>query len=80
MQDDGTGGNGRPEYRYSWFGWAMEFRFDRDRMAQAATICDAAQFIVSDEPVDDSLYFELDELDSGASTLRIARVIPGSCQ
>jgi hypothetical protein len=49
-------------------------------MAQATTICDAARFIVSDEPVEDSLYFELDELDSGASTLRIARVIPGSCQ
>jgi hypothetical protein len=31
MQDEGTRGNGRPEYRYSWFGWANGIRFDRDR-------------------------------------------------
>ena len=64
MQDDGTRGNGRPEYSYSWFGWAMEFRFDRDRNAQAATICDAAQFIVSDEPVENSLYFSSNSMSS----------------
>jgi hypothetical protein len=45
MQDDGTRGNGRPEYRYSWFGWAMKFASTGTAMAQAATICDAAQFI-----------------------------------
>jgi hypothetical protein len=64
MQDDGTRGNGRPEYRYSWFGWAMEFASTGTAMAQAATICDAAQFIVSDEPVENSLYFSSNSMSS----------------
>jgi len=33
-------------------------------MAQAATICDAAQFIVSDEPVENSLYFSSNSMSS----------------
>ena len=64
MQDDGTRGNGRPEYRYSWFGWAMEFASTGTAIAQAATICDAAQFIVSDEPVENSLYFSSNSMSS----------------
>ena len=64
MQGDGTRGNGRPEYRYSWFGWAMEFASTRTAVAQAATICDAAQFIVSDEPVENSLYFSSNSMSS----------------
>jgi hypothetical protein len=36
-------------------------------MAQAATICDAAQFIVSDEPVENSLYFSSNSRSSTAS-------------
>ena len=82
MQDDGTRRDGRLEYRYSWFGWAMEFRFDRDPNGPAATICDTAQFIVSDEPVENSLYFRSNSMSSTRvlPTLRIARVIPGSCQ
>ena len=58
------------------------FASTRTPMAQAATICDAAQFIVSDEPVENSLYFSPNWRSSTRvlPTLRIAHVIPGSCQ
>ena len=35
-----------------------------DRNAQAATICDAAQFIVSDDPVENSPYFSSNSMSS----------------